>query len=152
VRIVLKVKSVLRVKKLKNWDDLLQIYKTRGIASYIPHGFGGALPLLITMTNAEAINHISECKQSFEQNFENDYLNIVETFFDYDRVVNGPMPQYRVRVVIEDEWRSQYESTYTYPVAEFGRDLGLFLFDTVTHWEEEEVELRLGYEPEETQS
>lgn len=107
--------------------------------------------LLVTMIDADAVNRVFECKEQFEQYFEDDYIDIVETYHEYDRTEKMPFPQYRVRVVIEDEWESVYESTYTYPVAEFGRNLGLFLFDTVTYWDKEEVELRFGYEPQENQ-
>jgi len=100
------------------------------------------------MTDKKPVHQIHECAQVFKQEFENDYLNIVGVFHQYDNIDSGPLPQYRVHVTIEDEWKSEYEPSYTYPVAEFGRSLGLFLFDTVTKWEDNQITLRFGYNPQ----
>lgn len=95
-----------------------------------------------TMIDKDKIREVADAAQTFEQEFNHDYLTIEEAYYDYDAHEGGPLPQYRTHVVIKD--KDAYETTYTYPVHDFGVEQGLYLFDTVTNWEEKTITLRFA--------
>lgn len=101
---------------------------------------------MIMTVDTDKIQRIYEIAQEFEQDFENEFLEVVETFHEYEATDVGDFPQYRVHVKIQEKDFSIYTNQYCYPVAEFGRERGLFLFDTVTDWEEKTITLRFGLE------
>lgn len=94
--------------------------------------------------DSEKVNDIYECAEYFAQNFEHDYFEVVEAWHEYDRIQSGILPQYRVIVEIQDTWDTDHNDTYCYPVADYGREMGLYLVDTVTCWQDETVRLRFS--------
>jgi len=95
----------------------------------------------MTIDNS-AITKIYKVAQAFEKDFNPDNFDIIGLYHEYDDHEHSDLPQYRVCVVVEDIGNF---STFVFPIAEFGRKQGLFLFDTVSNWEDETVKLRFGY-------
>jgi len=95
-----------------------------------------------TMIDNNKIQEVADAAQAFEEDFEHDYLSVEEAYYEYDADDGGSLPQYRTHVVISDV--NDYETTYTYLVRDFGVEQGLYLFDTVTNWEDRTVTLRFG--------
>jgi len=79
------------------------------------------------------------------------YLTVTDAYHEFPRSNNGKgqFPDYEVYVTVEDSENVGEGTTYTYPVAEYMRENhDLFLFDTVTFWEEQKVKMRFGLKEE----
>jgi len=98
--------------------------------------------------NTNPIDHTIEAIDDLK-NLDPEFLEIVDIYYEYEITDEADFPQYRAHVVIEDDGPGS-SGTYCYPIAEYAREeWDLFLFDTVTNWDEETVTLRFGYEPDE---
>ena len=93
----------------------------------------------------ETVNEIYEIAQEIKD-VETDFYRVIESSHHYERYEDLEFPQYRVHVKIEPKEFKEYQSSYCYPIANIGREHGLFLFDTVTDWEGKTILLRFGYE------
>lgn len=97
------------------------------------------------MTNKENFNQIGSIIVDFEENCNPDFQNIIDVF--WDRGADGNEIVHEIHVEIEDAGKAMsFQNTYCYPVAEFGRERGLYLWDTVTNWEDKTVTLRFRFE------
>lgn len=90
------------------------------------------------------VQSVYEAAQAIENSdVDSKYVEITNVTHEADPQEPNILPQYRVVVDIIDTGK-HYETTYCYPVAELGREEGLYLFDTVTLWEQGTVRLRFG--------
>lgn len=82
----------------------------------------------------------------FRNDCDPQFINVKEVHHDRGGSSDGVVLE--IHVVIENNGESSVNdsSLYCYPVAEFGRERGLFLWDTVTNWEEETKTLRFRFE------
>jgi len=99
------------------------------------------------MIDNNKIQEVADKAMAFEQEFEHQFLEVVDVYYDYMHDDEGDLPQYQTHVVVQDKKRDSddmYGATYTYPVHDFGVEQGLYLFDTVTNWEDRTVTLRFG--------
>jgi len=97
------------------------------------------------MIDEEKRKRVYEIVQEFKDNCEPMFFEVIDAYCDIKHYEDGEFPQYEIHVIIKDEFDCE-DDTYCYPVAEFGRDRGLFLFDTVTNWQENKITLRFGME------
>jgi len=97
------------------------------------------------MIDKDKRNKVYEIVQEFKDDCEPMFIEVIDAYCDIKHYEDGEFPQYEIHVVIEDDFDYE-DNTYCYPVAEFGRDRGLFLFDTVTNWQENKITLRFGME------
>lgn len=99
------------------------------------------------MVDNNKVNELNVIAQQFEEEFDSEFYEIVETSYDYKpEDYDGEFPEYELHVVIQEKNHKNYSNAYTYPAAQFGRDRGLFLFDTVTNWTDNTITLRFGLE------
>jgi len=98
------------------------------------------------MIDEDKRNRVYEIVQEFKDDCSPKFIELLEVYCDIKYYEDDEMPQYEIHVVIKDKDHQEYDNTYCYPVAEFGRDRGLFLFDTVSNWQEGKVTLRFGME------
>ena len=97
------------------------------------------------MIDEDKRNRVYKIVQEFKKDCDPMFIKVIDAYCDIKNYDDGEFPQYEIDVIIEDG--SGYEdNTYCYPVAEFGRERGLFLFDTVSNWQENKVTLRFGME------
>lgn len=88
---------------------------------------------------------ISSIITEFRNECNPQFLNVKEVF--WDRGTDGEEIVYEVHVVIEeDDEGPKHLNTYCYPVANFGRERGMYLYDTVANWDDETVTLRFRFE------
>jgi hypothetical protein len=95
----------------------------------------------------DKIQEVADAAQKFKDEFNHEFLEVKEVFYDYMPDDEGDLPQYQTHVVVQDKKRDSddmYGRTYTYPVRDFGVERGLYLFDTVTDWNDRTVTLRFG--------
>lgn len=94
----------------------------------------------------DKLNQIGEIIKAFQEKCNPTYLNITNVYWDR-RMTEEVEIEPEIHVEIEEpEDTPSNASTYCHPVAEFGREQGLFLWDTVTNWEEQTVRLRFRFE------
>lgn len=90
---------------------------------------------------------LSEVVMDFRNHCDPKFHNIVDVFWDQGVDRESGETVYEIHVVIEEkEAKSPKVATYCYPVANFGRKRGLYLWDTVTMWEHKTVKLRFRFE------
>jgi hypothetical protein len=95
--------------------------------------------------NQANFNKIGEIVRDFEENAGTRFLNVKEAF--WNRGADGEEIVYEVHVVIEESKEiTARVNTYCYPAADFGRERGLYLYDTVVNWNDETVTLRFRFE------
>jgi hypothetical protein len=91
-------------------------------------------------------DRISSVINEFQSNCNPTYLDIDRVYWDRGSNDNDEVVP-EIHVVIEEAVNAPPgTNTYCHPVAEFGREQGLFLWDTVTNWEEQTVTLRFQFE------
>jgi len=91
------------------------------------------------------LEEVSEVVMAFRNDFNNPELNVNEVTYCTGKDRKRENEVYEIHVIVEDV-RQNVETTYCYPVANFGRDMGLYLFDTVSLWWEETVKMRFRFE------
>lgn len=98
------------------------------------------------MTTPERMQNCSKIIEEFQNKCDPDYQNILRVYWDYgiDRETEEKVVE--IHVEIQEGENTSVNSTYCYPVANFARERGLYLWDTVTNWEQEVVRLRFRFE------
>jgi hypothetical protein len=92
---------------------------------------------------SDKISEVANIIEEFEQNCELKYQNIIDVSFQRRM---GEGSSYEIHVEIEENGNAPPTSfTYCHSVAEFGREHGLYLWDTITDWEKETVTLRFRF-------
>ncbi len=87
------------------------------------------------MADNDKVEEIYEAAQAIEENFENQYLDLLEVFHEWDRIPeeehDSDVPQYRVIAVVDGV---PNDSVFTGPLCDLGRENGLYVYDhTVRH-------------------
>lgn len=94
----------------------------------------------------ENSNEIGTIIESFENECNPTYQNIIDVYCDRGSDKNGEIV-YEIHVTIEDNNEAPPGSnTYCHTVADFGRERGLFLWDTVSNWMDRTVTLRFRFQ------
>lgn len=88
------------------------------------------------------VQWVYDAAEEFDNGIESDFIEVVSSWHEADVANPNSLPQYRVHVTVRDT--SGIGSSYCYPAAERGREMGLYLFDTVTNWGDDTVTLRFG--------
>lgn len=97
------------------------------------------------MITHERMQECSKIIQEFRDKCNPKYENITDIY--WDRGTEGTEIVCEIHVKIEQSEDAYPGSdTYCYPVANFGRKHGLFLWDTGTDWENETVTLRFRFQ------
>lgn len=93
----------------------------------------------------ENYNELGKIIHEFKNDCEPQFLNVTDAF--WNRGSENEEVVYEIHVVIK-EGKNAPSNTCTYcsPVADFGRERGLYLWDTVTDWMNGTITLRFRFE------
>lgn len=89
-------------------------------------------------------DRVDDIVMDFRKNCNPQYIEVLNAYWDTG--VEDEEKVFEIHVEVEEEKRGIDSSTYTYPVADFGREHGLYLWDTVTDWEREKITLRFRFD------